>query len=205
VSIFPFANGLVEQFWVDIMLKNPLDVEITLSDLTVRVESSNTDDDIVVETIDEILLRPKESRIVRHSSFSSTLPLTPNIPQVPLCITSNSATTIKIANLNYSFFSLLPVSESLAVRGRRLQETPTQRRGTVYGPDVIPSVIVQQGGRRLEVSLTKSDKSARGLSLAAGECAEFTMNLRNVGSGIVDDIWVIHSPDARIDLGNQCE
>ena len=46
-----------ETFWVDLRIYNPLDSEITLGDLTVVVEAET-------EVIDEVMLNPKEMRLV---------------------------------------------------------------------------------------------------------------------------------------------
>lgn len=46
------------------MLKNPLDVEVNLANLTVNVETTNATNDLEIETIDSIYLQPKESRVV---------------------------------------------------------------------------------------------------------------------------------------------
>ena len=73
-------------------------------------------------------------------------------------------------------------------------------RGVMYGADIIPTIGVQEGGRRLEASLNRSSKDVRGITLAVGECAEFTLTLRNAGRGDIDDIWIVHSPFARIEL-----
>jgi trafficking protein particle complex subunit 8 len=56
------------------MLKNPLDVEVNLANLTVNVETTDAVNDIEIEVIDNILLHPKESRVV-SSSFSLSLSL----------------------------------------------------------------------------------------------------------------------------------
>lgn len=51
------------------MLKNPLDVEVNLANLTINVETMNTTNDIDVEVIDNIYLLPKENRIVSIMSL----------------------------------------------------------------------------------------------------------------------------------------
>lgn len=51
------------------MLRNPLDVEINLANLTVKVETIKAPSDFDIEVIDNILLQPKESRVVSIFSF----------------------------------------------------------------------------------------------------------------------------------------
>jgi hypothetical protein len=58
-----------EVFWVDLVLRNPLDTEINLSNVTVSIQASNasssTQDILEVEIIEDVLLAPNESRTVR--------------------------------------------------------------------------------------------------------------------------------------------
>lgn len=110
---------------------------------------------------------------------------------------------MKITHLIYSFLSLLPVSESLAVRGPRLHQTATQRQSVVYGPDVVLNVDFEDDGSRLDLSLSKTNGDLRRLILGSGECAELTLNVRNTGKGNIDDIWIMHSPAMWFDLENR--
>jgi hypothetical protein len=60
----------LEAFWVDITLRNPLDTEVNLANLTVVVESPSGDtawvgENIAIEILEEIVLNVKESRTVR--------------------------------------------------------------------------------------------------------------------------------------------
>ena len=56
-----------------------------------------------------------------------------------------------ITHVTFDFLSLLPVTESLAIRGRRLQDTPQQRQSKVYAPDVLIKVDVEDASQRLQV------------------------------------------------------
>lgn len=59
-----------EKFWVDVVLRNPLDTEISLTDVTLcvrevgRSDDSDAPDGIEVESIPEISLNAKELRTV---------------------------------------------------------------------------------------------------------------------------------------------
>jgi trafficking protein particle complex subunit 8 len=59
-----------ETFWIDLAIRNPLDTEVNLSNLTVTVrEPSSTDATaavayVDVEIIDDIVLGAKETRTV---------------------------------------------------------------------------------------------------------------------------------------------
>lgn len=66
----------LEAFWVDINLRNPLDTEVNLANLTVIIESSSGDtawirENIAIETLEEIVLNAKESRTVCGASLPS--------------------------------------------------------------------------------------------------------------------------------------
>ncbi|KAF8530987.1 ER-golgi trafficking TRAPP I complex 85 kDa subunit-domain-containing protein [Gautieria morchelliformis] len=174
-----------ERFWVDVMLKNPLDVEVNLANMTVNVEGTDAIDDIEIEIIDNILLHPKECRVV------------------PVAIVSRRPGFFKITRLTYSFLALLPVSEPLAVRGPRLHQTVAQRQGVVYGPDVVLTINVEEGGCRLDLSLSSTARDLRRLILGSGECTELTLNIRNTGQGNIDDIWIMHSSTVWFDLEGQ--
>lgn len=67
---------VTETFFVDLVLRNPLDVEVNLSNVTIVVEESRSDDPstskpfLDVEVVEDIVLAPRESRTVRlHYQF----------------------------------------------------------------------------------------------------------------------------------------
>lgn len=60
----------LESFWVDVALQNPLDTEVTLTNLALVVEAKDKDTSwihkyVTVECVDEIVLGAKEHRTVR--------------------------------------------------------------------------------------------------------------------------------------------
>jgi len=63
-----------ERFWVDLVLRNPLDTEVNLSNLTIVVEEPNgtytgpIDAFVEVESIDDVVLGARETRTVRFNS-----------------------------------------------------------------------------------------------------------------------------------------
>lgn len=69
-----------ETFWVDLVVRNPLEVEVSLSSLTVTVrDASLTDDDtpqefIEVEIIEEITLGARDTRTVSVDAASLSHP-----------------------------------------------------------------------------------------------------------------------------------
>lgn len=49
-------------------MHNPLDAEVTLSDLTLTVDAPGVD--VTIESLSEVVLRPKETRLVRRRFFT---------------------------------------------------------------------------------------------------------------------------------------
>ena len=75
----PSLNTInAEQLWVDVALRNPLNVPVTLTGLTLLVESSDSEgssNDLEVEIIEEIYLNAKELRTVRVTALHRRLML----------------------------------------------------------------------------------------------------------------------------------
>lgn len=76
MKIIELTNALAETFWVDLAIRNPLDVDVTLSSLTILVrealvneEAGDHPDFVEVEVVDDIQLGAKESRTVGTSGF----------------------------------------------------------------------------------------------------------------------------------------
>src|ERR1700721_1444599 len=65
----------LEQFWLDLVLRNPLDAEVNLSNLTIAVKCKGVDESssartyVDVELIDDIVLGYRETRTVRWFCF----------------------------------------------------------------------------------------------------------------------------------------
>ena len=95
--------------------------------------------------------------------------------------------TLQITDVSYSFLSLLPAKESLATRGRRLQDTPSQRQNKVYAPDVLVKVEVEDAGQRLSAEFFEDNR----LVLYHGECKQLRIWLSNVGTQAIGDIWLV--------------
>jgi trafficking protein particle complex subunit 8 len=98
---------------------------------------------------------------------------------------------LQITHISYSFLSLLPVRESLASRGRRLQDTPFQRQNKVYAPDVIVNIEVEDGAQRLSAEFSDDNR----LVLYHGECKQMCIWFSNIGTRAIGDIWLICGED----------
>lgn len=85
-----------EHFWVDLVLENPLDVAVTLANLSVTLGGSSPDDDVSafmdIETIEEVYLNAREKRTVCaffDSVKANSRPYTfvdPNLSQIEQAI-----------------------------------------------------------------------------------------------------------------------
>ncbi|KAF8707788.1 ER-Golgi trafficking TRAPP I complex 85 kDa subunit, partial [Rhizoctonia solani] len=161
-----------EMFWVELSVYNPLDAEVTLSDLTLTIDALDGIK-VAIESLSEVGLRPKETRLLHMG------------------LTCQSPGTITISHITYRFLSLLPTTEPLTWRGARLHTTPQQRQGKVYGPDNTIRVQVLPKGARLDIELAEADSRP----MCLGELRKAIMRLEHpiVGGSTepLTDIWVV--------------
>ena len=87
--------------------------------------------------------------------------------------------------------SLLAASEPLWTRGRRLHDTPVQRQGKVYSPDVFSVVQVEGSSQRLSASFVEDGQ----LVVEHGECCRMHVWLSNTGTESIDEIWIVGGPE----------
>ncbi|KAI6047762.1 ER-golgi trafficking TRAPP I complex 85 kDa subunit-domain-containing protein [Pisolithus marmoratus] len=170
-----------DSFWVEIVLRNPLDAEVTLANLTLTVEAQGHGCDwlsrnVQVESIDEITLYAKESR------------------PVSLTVRASEASILVIADLRYDFLGLLPTKESLSRRGRRLQDTLQQRLTPTYAPDIPIRVEIEDDDLELDVSFATDEP----LVVLEGEYRWVEMTLSNVGSRAIGEVWLLAGPEDQI-------
>ncbi|KAG8754518.1 hypothetical protein FRC12_011167 [Ceratobasidium sp. 428] len=158
-------------FWVELSMHNPLDAEVTLSDLTLKVDAQGVD--VTVESLSEVVLRPKETRLLHMG------------------LTAQTPGTLTVTHITYTFLSLLPTTEPLTWRGTRLHATPQQRQGKIYAPDRTVRIEVLPRGARLEVELAEADSRV----MCLGELRNAVMRVENplVGgnAGVVRDVWIV--------------
>ncbi|TFK56961.1 hypothetical protein OE88DRAFT_1715773 [Heliocybe sulcata] len=164
-----------ETFWVDIELHNPLDVEVNLSDITVIAQEQRSrnleaaDDILEAEVIEDIILGAQESR------------------SIPLALKVTRPATLVITHARYKFLSLLPATDSIAKRGRRLQETALQRQSKTYAPDVFVQADVEDASQRLRVNFVDDG----GLVMAQGECKRMKLWFSNSGTKPIRELWMV--------------
>lgn len=164
-----------ETFWVDIEVHNPLDVEVNLSDVTVvaqervSAELESPVDILEAEVIDDIVLAANETR------------------SIPLAVKVNRPASLVISDVRYKFLSLLPVTDSLACRGRRLHETALQRQSKTYAPNAFVTVDVEDADQRLQGNFVEDGR----LEMAHGECKRMKLWFSNAGTRPIGELWMI--------------
>ncbi|KAG5340621.1 hypothetical protein C0989_001063 [Termitomyces sp. Mn162] len=174
-----------EVFWVDLVLRNPLNTEINLSNVTVTVQECSAQDlssptsFVEVEVINDIVLGAKELRTV------------------PISIQSSRATSLVVTHATYDFLSLLSSAEPLTSRGRRLHDTVAQRLQPTYAPDVTIKVEIEDSDQKLLVDFVGDEQ----LVLAQGERKELKLWLSNSGGRPIKEIWIAAGSEDEIWLG----
>lgn len=191
----------LETFWVDLVLRNPLDAEVNLTNFTITVRDALSDDPesskafVEIEVIDEIVLGSRETRTVRSSHASRCGLGRPHFcSQIPISVKSSRSASLTITHATYDFLSLLPSIESLATRGRRLQDTALQRQSTMYALDVLIKVEIEEASHKLLVDFVDDGR----LVLAQGECKQMRLWLSNAGTGIIDEVWMVTGQEDEI-------
>ncbi|KXN83896.1 hypothetical protein AN958_00976 [Leucoagaricus sp. SymC.cos] len=186
-----FANSgdiiVGETFWVDLMVRNPLDAELNLANLTLVVrdaKGSQTDSEsdplVDVDTIEDVTLGPRESRVI------------------PFAITPQYSSTFHISLAKYDFLSILPTNEILSTRGRRLNATLAQRQQPTYAPDVLMKFTVAEATYKLAVSFVEDGR----MRMLGGERKIMNLWLVNMGSRPVKEIWVVPDSEDEIWIGD---
>jgi hypothetical protein len=110
--------------------------------------------------------------------------------KIPIAVTPRSPGSLTIRSIQYHFLRLLPVTEPLSIPGRRLNDTPAQRRDIVYAPDTFLGIDVRSGGCRLNVDFLDDDADSL-VDLLHGEIKRVILRARNAGSATIEEVWVI--------------
>ena len=188
-----------EPFWLNVTFQNPLSAEITLANVTVLVAGKDGSD----------LVDP--SSVTAEILALITLPPKGQVT-VSLKITARKAAPLSFPSLSYNFLSLLPCTESLATRGRRLNDTAAQRQSVMYAPDVLVQVDVQEGGARVQCRFilpfemhddSGEDKHQEEISVLDGEIRRETLVIKNVGDRNVEDMWLVLPADGSVWIGEE--
>lgn len=192
-------NHCSDPFWVDVVLRNPLNVEVTISGLTVVVQDAkapeqSTSDFIEVEVLDDLVLGARESRTVSSVSHTATYNRSHSTVQIAVAVKCLRPASLVATHVKFDFLSLLPVTESLAMRGRRLHDTPDQRQNKVYAPDTLLGVEVEDSGFRLHTGFVDD----RHLTLYQGERRRVDVRLHNSGRRTISELWLVSYPSSQL-------
>ncbi|KAJ7293446.1 ER-golgi trafficking TRAPP I complex 85 kDa subunit-domain-containing protein [Mycena rebaudengoi] len=175
-----------EIFCIDLVLRNPLDAEVNLSKLTIVVRESEPEDasssksHLDIEVLEDVTLSPRESRTV------------------PITVKSSRPTSLTFTHVTYEFLSLLPTTESLASRGRRLHATPAQRQQPTYAPEVLIKVDIVEAAHKLLVNFVDD----RRLVLGEGESKSMRMWFVNRGNKPIGQVWMVAGEEDEIWVGD---
>lgn len=187
-SLAPGGKARVnETFWFDLVVRNPLAADVRLANLSLRVrpkgnESSDYPPEFVkVEVIDEISLDAHETRTI------------------PIALTAQQSVSLLITHATYDFLGLFPCTDSLAVRGKRLHDTPLQRQTKTYAPDVLIGVDIEEVSQRLSIDFIDDEP----LYLLHGENKCLQLRLANDGLGSIDEAWMVTGPETLVWIDGQ--
>ncbi|TFK36848.1 ER-golgi trafficking TRAPP I complex 85 kDa subunit-domain-containing protein [Crucibulum laeve] len=175
-----------ELFWVDMALRNPLDTEVNLANVTLVVQESNATDSsaetfVEVEVIQDVVLAAYESRII------------------PISLTATHAGVITITHVKYDFLSLFHSTELLAARGHRLHDTAAQRQKPTYAPDVLMKVEINEAKHKLQAQFI----DVRSSIIVEGEDKRMKLWLSNAGSLYVQEAWIVAGPEVELWVGTE--
>ena len=120
---------------------------------------------------------------------------------MPIRVKSSRPASLIFTHATYDFLSLLPTSESLASRGRRLQDTPAQRQKATYAPDVFVKIEVEEVNHRLVADFVEDGR----LVLAQGERKAMRLWFSNTGLCPIRELWMLASPDDVLWVGGDKE
>lgn len=105
-------------------------------------------------------------------------------------------------SVTYNFLGLLPTRESLARRGRRLQDTPLQRQTMTYTPDISIRTDVEEASQELAVSFENNES----LVLSEGERKPMKLWMTNAGHKPIGEVWLVGGPEDQMWLeSSECE
>ena len=173
-----------ETFWIDLVVENPLDTDINLTHFTVTVEEdidAPTSEPLVDVDVIEVTLTAKERKNVKDI-YTAVVSTEDSSLQVSISIMPLRPAPLVISHVTYDFLSLLPSSESLSYRGRRLH-TATK---PTYAPDVVLKVAVVDLDYRLAVRFIEDE-----LFLLQGEYKDMRVLLSNTGTKPITEIWIV--------------
>ncbi|PVF97590.1 hypothetical protein CPB86DRAFT_785718 [Serendipita vermifera] len=168
-----------QRFWFDLVLANPLEATVQLKSVTLKFSRPGEDDltsDTLAqcEVVGEVQLLPKQRQ------------------KISIAVNPLISGKLCIADAKYLFISSLPVTEALSIRGKRLNDTASQRQDIVYAPSRQITLLVKEGGCRLEAEVVDEDEDDEDepIELIQGELHHMTVRLKNIGTSDINQLWL---------------
>lgn len=135
----------------------------------------------------------------RESSVSSINDSFSHFFQLPISVKSSKPVSLIITHVTYNFLSLLPSTEPLSYRGRRLNDTVAQRHTPTYAPDIVLKVDIAEASNKLLINFADEQR----LVLAQGETKSLDLRFNNVGTRPVKELWMVSNPDDQVWLNDK--
>ncbi|PLW17316.1 hypothetical protein PCANC_14138 [Puccinia coronata f. sp. avenae] len=168
-----------EPFYLDLVLRNPLQTGIKVTHIDIQVANSDPTDQaddlsssLEIAPVDDLELLPLEKREI----------------SVRL-ICRRTCMEFEITTVKFKFDSLIECSQALKKKGKRLQSTLVQRLGRVYTSDESMQVRVRGEVPMLEI-LPSDDIPS---SMYDGESLLSTISIRNSGQVGLKDLQCVIS------------
>ena len=115
-------------------------------------------------------------------------------------------TTIRFTHASYTFLSLLPVSENIALPGKRLNDTAAQRQGKVHGDNVFLQMPVRKHLGKLDTHFDDGVHLEDDVvGVFAGETRREVLKIVNSGNSEASDLWLLFPPDGSICVEDKSE
>lgn len=180
-----FQNSVTvnETFSLCVTLKNPFNIPLSIDTLTAHLVNADTsepveDESLSVETLSTLTLQPCEQR------------------QVAIRLKSTSTRKLRADRISYALRSGIELSEKIANRGRRLNDTQEQRKSKspVYAPSEAASVLIREARPTLEASIV--DARTR---ICLGEEIGSQIRVTNLGKAPMQNLRaLIWPPDTLV-------
>ena len=160
-----------EPFQVHFTVANTFGVQLRMSDVQFHFVIDDTDAPVEADhTVDTLLWAPYECSPI----------------QVPISLRTKGM--VRLDRITYKLMDVLPVTQSLAKQGPRLNKTPEQRRSRMYGRDTSLLVQIRESIPRIQCTVNAPPRAA------VGELVEVTLTLKNVSTSSARNISLVSSP-----------
>lgn len=164
-----------ETFFLELRAQNPLDAPLAIGGL--EIETDAEPGTVEIEAPQEIELGPREaSRVRLFPTLVGKMKLTQMVQQIYVPVRATTFSSFAFTRLSFRFNDLLPSTEMLIGRPKRLNSTREQLTQATYAPDTSLVVTVRSPIPLLAVSF-----AALPSTLYAGEVRSAEIVVTNMG------------------------